>query len=171
MAKKRKDNLRYKELDKKYQDFLKTLDEPIFLEDAIPFSIKPYKNKNLLEKMYLEYRLSAAEIALELSCAKSTIINYLKKFEIPTREPSKPVSKSRGSRYGEKIRGRKYIAHKREQEVIQKMLKLREQGFSYRQIAEILNTMNVPTKRRRGKWQGRVVCEILKRVTEKLEDK
>jgi transcriptional regulator len=45
-----------------------------------------------------------------------------------------------------------------------KMITLREKGYSYRKIAEILDTMQIPTKTHKRKWQARVVHGILNRV-------
>lgn len=61
----------------------------------------------------------------------------------------------------EKVEKRKLIEHKREAETIRKMRELRDKGFSYRKIAEVLNTMKVPTKTGRGKWHGKTVYQIL----------
>jgi hypothetical protein len=49
-------------------------------------------------------------------------------------------------------------------ENIERMNRLREQGFSYWKIADILNSMGVPTKTRKGPWQARSVQQILERM-------
>jgi hypothetical protein len=41
------------------------------------------------------------------------------------------------------------------------MKQLREQGFSYWKIADVLNTMKIPTKTRRGQWLARSVQKVL----------
>lgn len=41
------------------------------------------------------------------------------------------------------------------------MRELRDQGFSYWKIADVLNAMKVPTKTRGGKWLARTVQAIL----------
>ncbi len=45
------------------------------------------------------------------------------------------------------------------------MRELRLKGFSYEQIAQTLNTLKVPTKRK-GIWHRRVIREILIRKIE-----
>jgi hypothetical protein len=41
------------------------------------------------------------------------------------------------------------------------MVELRAKGFSYWKIADILNSIGVPTKTRKGKWQPRFVKTVL----------
>ena len=43
-----------------------------------------------------------------------------------------------------------------------KMLELRGQGFSYWKIADLFNSMGVPTKTRKTKWQAATVMKIMK---------
>ncbi|MCX6126171.1 MAG: hypothetical protein NTV34_15675 [Proteobacteria bacterium] len=47
-----------------------------------------------------------------------------------------------------------------------KMQNLRSQGFSYWKIADILNTMKVPTKTQRGRRHARSVQQMLDRLQE-----
>ncbi len=56
-------------------------------------------------------------------------------------------------------------AHKRELETINKMENLKAEGFSYHKIADILNTMKVPTKNKGSRWHGTTVMKILKTST------
>ncbi len=142
------------------------LSKPLTLVDRFEFNWqKPFKNAQLLHKNYVVDRLSAIEIAKKFSCSKSTFLKYLKLNNIPIREACVAIHKNRNVRYGEKNRSRRRMSHEREQEVIQKMVFLRDKGYSYRKIAEILDTMKIPTKTRKTKWQARVVQEILKRVS------
>lgn len=67
----------------------------------------------------------------------------------------------RGLSYGKKVKERTLAEHKREQETIRKMHELRDKGFSYWKIADVLNAMKVPTKTRRGRWHARTVLSIL----------
>ena len=45
---------------------------------------------------------------------------------------------------------------------------LREQGYSYWKIAEVLNTMKIPTKTRKAKWHPTTVMKILKKTNSQL---
>ena len=42
------------------------------------------------------------------------------------------------------------------------MKKLREQGFSYWKIADVFNSMGVPTKNEDSRWHPTTVMKILK---------
>jgi len=53
------------------------------------------------------------------------------------------------------------VDHKRELENIKKMKELRERGYSYWKIAEIFNSMKIPTKTKRGKWHAKSIHQIL----------
>ncbi|MEO5971153.1 MAG: recombinase family protein, partial [Bdellovibrionia bacterium] len=63
--------------------------------------------------------------------------------------------------YGESWRKRQVIVNQREQENIEKMKTLRVQGFSYWKIAEVFNSMKVPTKTGRGRWHARAIQKNL----------
>ncbi|MGB0454999.1 MAG: recombinase family protein [Bacteriovoracaceae bacterium] len=41
------------------------------------------------------------------------------------------------------------------------MRELRDKGYSYGKIAEIFNSMKIPTKTKRGKWHSKSVYNIL----------
>lgn len=141
------------------------LSKPDFLIDHINFNWKkPFKEADVLHQNYVVARVSAEEIAKKFSCTKSTILKYVRLNNIPVREACVAINKNKNVRYGEKNRSRRRVHHEREREVIQKMVSLREKGYSYRKIAEVLDTMKVPTKTRKRKWQARVVQEILNRV-------
>jgi hypothetical protein len=88
-------------------------------------------------------------------------LKYLKIHGIPVRETGTNQKRVRGLAYGQKIKERRLAEHKREQEAILKMRELRKKGFSFWKIADVLNTMKVPTKTRRGRWHAKIVQAIL----------
>jgi len=53
------------------------------------------------------------------------------------------------------------VDHKKELELINRMRALRDQGFSYWKIADVFNSMKIPTKARRGKWHARTIQKIM----------
>jgi len=63
--------------------------------------------------------------------------------------------------FGEAWKKRQIVASKKEQEIIDKMKKLRAEGLSYWKIADVLNAWGIPTKTRRGRWHARTVQKIL----------
>lgn len=88
---------------------------------------------------------------VEFGVARQTISKQMKEFGVKTREPGAVQNRKRGLAYGKKIKNREVVVHKKEQEVIEKIKELREQGFSYHKIADVLNVMKVSTKTRKGK--------------------
>ena len=62
--------------------------------------------------------------------------------------------------FEQKIKERSLADHKRELEAILKMRKLRDQGFSFWKNAKVLNTMEMPTKNRKGRWHARTIQAI-----------
>lgn len=133
---------------------------------------EPFKDKSFLHQKYVVERLSIAEIAAEIFSAESTVHKYLRKFGIPIRKPGDIIRRKRALAYGRRIEDRRVVAHQRELEVIDKMRSLRDQGFSYWKIADVLNAMKVPTKTRKGKWHARSVQQILDSAgrTHRLEE-
>jgi hypothetical protein len=135
------------------------------LVNIIEFYVVPrFKDPNLLHRKYVVEKLSLGEVAKLLFSSKATIAKHLKLNGIPLREPGKSIRRRRGLAYGQRVVDRAEVDHKREGALIQKMAKLRQSGLSYHKIANILNTWNIPTKTRRGKWSGKQVHQILKRL-------
>ena len=56
-----------------------------------------------------------------------------------------------------------------EQENIKKMRELRDKGFSYHKIADVFNTLKVPTKTKKGKWYGKTIYQMLNRNRRSFE--
>ena len=53
-----------------------------------------------------------------------------------------------------------------EYEVVKEMHQLRRQGYSLREIVELLNTRGVATKTGKSKWHPQVVKEVLDRTAD-----
>lgn len=120
-------------------------------------------SKEFLYQKYVVEGLSCAEISRSVASSRTTILKRLKEYNIELRPVGSNQKRKRGVGYGERLEKRRLIEHKRETEAIQKMCELRDKGFSYRKIAEVLNTMKVQTKTGRGKWHGKTVHQILTR--------
>lgn len=101
------------------------------------------------------------ELAVEFKAARESIAKQLRLFEIPIRSTGSNQNRKRGLAYGEKCRERELKVHKRELENIQKMKDLRDKGFSYWKIADVFNSMGIPTKTRKGKWHAKTIQQIL----------
>lgn len=96
-------------------------------------------------------------------------MHHLKAFQIPIRpediRPSGPVP------YGKIRRKRGVLDCKKQNQIIEKIEKLRSESLSYPKIAQVLNTMNIPTQTGKGKWHANTVYEILLRRNNGISDK
>lgn len=139
---------------------------PVELTETIEFLITPpYMDEDFLRRKYLLEGLSTSQISKEISSARSTVVEYLKRYGIPLR----PVDEAHKKRPGQVAFGRrvikgKEVEFKKELEQIEMIKSLRESGHSYHKIADILNTMKVPTKNKGSKWHGTTVMKMIKRT-------
>jgi AICAR transformylase/IMP cyclohydrolase PurH len=117
-----------------------------------------FRSESYLRQKYEVEKLSTKEIAAEIFSSRTAVSGWLKAYGIPIRTSYKTASHLR---YGEALRRRKVVIHRREQQYIEKMNQLRAQGFSYWKIADVLNSMKIPTKTGRGCWHARSVQQIL----------
>lgn len=118
------------------------------------------KIKSFLQQRYIEERLTINQIAAVTLSSRSTVIKYLRAAEIPIRDEEHRIG---GSTYGErKVNGR-FIKNHKELELMEKIRTLKNQGLGMQQIADLLQGLNLPTKRG-GKWSRKVVHSILKRM-------
>lgn len=114
---------------------------------------------------YIVERLSCEEISKQIPTARrTTVLKHLKFHGIPVRKPGTNTNRKRGVVYGARCLMREEVQHKRELENIKKMRELRDKGFSYWKIADVFNSMKVPTKTGRGKWHAKTVCQIINKA-------
>jgi IS30 family transposase len=120
-----------------------------------------YKNEQFLRQKYLVEGLSTREIAEGTFSVRSTIVEALKRFNIPLRATDVAHRMNKGQMaYGEKQVQRREVDHQHELKNIAIMTKLHRQGFGYHKIAAILNSMGIPTKNRK-KWHATTIMNIL----------
>ena len=120
-----------------------------------------YKDQDFLHQKYVIERLSTKEISALIFSSRTAVSKYLKLYGIPIR-PHDVTNKSRSQlRYGEAWKKRAVVTHQRELENIEKMRKLRDQGFSFWKIADVFNSLGIQTKTSRGKWHARSIQKVL----------
>ena len=146
------------------EDYLNFFPPGIFSMISTINTIPLFKNKEFLHQKYMVEKLTCEEIAKEIVSARSTVLKYLKLYNIPVREVGSNQTRKRGLAYGIKCVKKNELEHKREIENIFKMRELRDKGFSYHKIAAIFNSMKIPTKIRKGKWHSKCIYNILHRV-------
>lgn len=119
---------------------------------------------------YVVEALSSQEIASSIDCARSTVLKWLKTHKIPMRGAGQTIRKKKGFglAYGRQIRNRRLRPNLREVANIEKMMKLREQGYSYWKVADIFNSMGIPTQTSKGKWHAKSIQQIVTRNGELL---
>lgn len=118
------------------------------------------KIKSFLQQKYLIEKLTINQIAAVTLSSRSTVIKYLRAAEIQIRDEEHRIG---GSTYGvRKVNGR-FVTNHKELELMEKIKTLRDQGLGVQQIADVLQGLNLPTKRG-GKWSRTVVYSILRRM-------
>ncbi len=135
---------------------------PVEIVDTIDFYHTPlFKDKSFLYQKYVVEGRSCDEIAAQIFSARTTILKYLKAHKIPVKEVGQNIIKRRHVAYGKRMLRRTEVTHLKELATINKMHVLRNQGFSYWKIADILNSMGIRTKTNRGRWHARTIQKIL----------
>jgi hypothetical protein len=142
------------------------LDEPLatvsYLSVFIPHFIgNPSENHEILRKLYLYFDLSSYQIAEITGWSRPAISDFFRRENI-----TKDVRKSPSPKFGERTVGGLRILHQAEQKIIQKIVKLKTSGASFREIAKVLNQNGIPTKRG-GQWSKTTIQDIYKREQEK----
>jgi len=107
--------------------------------------------------MFLE-GLSSSEIGSITFSSRSTVTKYLKAFDIPLKQFTRRQTGSLS--FGYRKYGSKSIELRKEQEIIKRIIKLRDKNCSYQKIADDLNKSIVLTKRKKGVWYPKVVRQI-----------
>jgi len=87
-------------------------------------------------------------------------MKYLIKYDIPLHREDQ-LSSAAGT-YGTKTVNGRVLVDEYETSVVKKMNSLRSEGYSYRQITNILNTLDTPPKKGK-RWHLKVVYEILQK--------
>ncbi|KYG66819.1 hypothetical protein AZI86_07210 [Bdellovibrio bacteriovorus] len=133
------------------------------LVDSITFFAKPrQKDASFLREKYLVEELSTQQIADICFSSRSTIVRHLKLNRIALRE----IDVARNLRaaqipYGQKLLHGNLVPCRSELLMIEKMLRLRNKGFSYQRISELLNNWETPTKNKDSRWHATTVMKIL----------
>ncbi|PIS11285.1 MAG: hypothetical protein COT73_04745 [Bdellovibrio sp. CG10_big_fil_rev_8_21_14_0_10_47_8] len=136
----------------------------MYISDFTEFQAIPwYQDRAFLHQKYIAERMSSRQIAKLIGSSRSTVITHLKTHGIRLRRQEESHAMNPGQvRYGSKLLHGQLVENKGETQIIQKMVSLRKQGFSYWKIAAVLSSMAIPTKSKTAKWQAATVMKILK---------
>lgn len=133
------------------------------LQICRPVSFFPwYSDKDFLWQEYIQNEKAAHQIAQELGCSHSTILKYLVHHGIEVREALPGHYRKGQLAYGKRRAKGRETQSNVELLNIEKMKSLRAQGFSYWKIADVFNSMKIPTKNKGSKWHPTTVMKILK---------
>ena len=121
-----------------------------------------HRQESFLRQKYESEGLSTRQIAAQTFSARSIVSKYLKQHGVAVKLAN-PSRKGQIA-FGEKVVQGKLRKQMTEAEAVEAMSRLRNQGYSYRQIAAWLDAKGVKTKNRRGRWQAATVMKILKRA-------
>ena len=127
------------------------------------------ENSGIFRKLYKDFGLTMTQIGEISGFSKTSIIETLKGTDLGEvkkehRIPSRP-------KFGEYINSKGIIKPLLgEQKIIQRMVKMRNNGDSFNQIAKWLRSAGITTKSG-GKWHHRTVQETLKKGTNIMEEK
>lgn len=130
--------------------------------------IPPYRQESFLRTEYLEKGRSIHEIATAIFASRSAVAANIRRLGIPLHAADQNPEGQLA--YGQRIKNGHRVCHKKEEDTLRRMHDLRRQGFSYHKIADILNTLAIPTKTRKSKWHGTTVMNILKSSSAPAED-
>lgn len=122
-----------------------------------------FRDKDFLTREYIRKQKSIAQIARDVGCSRSSVSKYLVELGIEPRKDGLPHHRKSQLAYGERIQNGRVVPHLGEQRMIEELRQLRLGGLSFAALAKWLDSRNVPTKNRVGKWDRRTVWEILQR--------
>ncbi len=118
------------------------------------------KIKSFLQQKYLTEQLTINQIAGITLSSRSTVIKYLRAAQIPIRDEEHRIGRST---YGERRDNGRFMPNQKKLELMEKIRTLNSKGLNKQQIADLLQGLNLPTKRG-GKWSRKTVHTILKKM-------
>ena len=137
---------------------------PRKLSEIISFQTRPFvESHHFLEEKYIKEGWSTTKIADYCNCSKALVLNRLDKYGIQKRKHgyTTPIP------YGKRMdKNGKIVPFAREIIIIERIIRMKEQGFNFNQIAYELNKSNIPTKRG-GKWHHFFIRKIYLRYHKK----
>ena len=126
------------------------------------YQLPGYKKEIVLRDLYLKNDLTASQIAKKFCSTPRSVKYYLHKYGI--RKNKNPARSKQNLALGKRLQNGKLVDHKQELRTIKTISDLYlKQQLSTRKIAEILNTLKVPTKRQGKNWDHSTIISVLKK--------
>lgn len=143
-----------------------------YLYDFIPIILKPSRQKpDVFRDLYLK-GLSSSQIANQIGCSKTLVLDRLKKIGVDLSESRLTNPKNyrlAESPYGFSLRDGFLVPNKREMKVLRLIVHLRlHQDLSFENIARELIRKKIKNRRGKVVWQYCVVRKYFHRWKEKI---
>ncbi len=103
------------------------------------------------------------QIAREKGCVRSTVRSALIELGFKTQDRKELHCNKGQVPFGFRVVHGNLVPHNGEISAIQEMIKMKNSGASYGDIAIWLNSKQVPTKNRTGQWDRPTIYKILKK--------
>jgi hypothetical protein len=135
---------------------------PAFLTDFIEFSgIRPEEDFSSLLEKYQEKGLSLRQIASKKVHSRSAISEQLKGAGVKIRAPGRAHGNPSQLKFGYRKEIGKVVVHKGEQQIIGAIQDFRSEGLTFRQIAQRMTALRIPSKNGKVKWHPMMVKRII----------
>ena len=118
------------------------------------------KLPSFLHQKYIAENLTINQIAELTLSSRSTVIKYLNAAGIPLRDEE---HRRGGSSYGQRKLNGRFVKSQTELELLNKIKMLKNQGLNFQQISDLLQGLNLPTKKG-GTWTRGIVHKIWNRI-------
>lgn len=140
--------------------------EDYYVTENTAFQTLPlFRDTDFLKDCYINQGLSTTQISKICGSARTTVAQRLIEAGVVLRAQSDYPHRQGQIPYGMRVSSGKLVPHKREQEVLGQLEHLRENGYSYWKIAEVMNDMAIPTKNQNSKWHPTTIMKLLKSRT------
>jgi hypothetical protein len=134
----------------------------LYLEDIITLPVikPPFEISSLLVD-YEEKCLSLRQIAAQKVHSRSTVQKNLKRADVRLRAPSHGHGNPAQLRFGFKKKEGTVSDHKGEQLIIGVIMDFRDDDLTFRQIAQRMTALNIPSKNGKKKWHPMMVKRVV----------
>jgi predicted DNA-binding protein (UPF0251 family) len=134
----------------------------LYLTDIITLPvINPSKEISSLLVDYEEKGLSLRQIAAKKVHSRSTISEILKEAGVKVRAPCQGHGNPSQLRFGYRKDLGRVVPHKGEQQIIEALKDFRTEGLTFRQIAQRMTALRIPSKNGKFKWHPMMVKRAL----------
>jgi IS30 family transposase len=118
----------------------------------------------MISSLLLDYEkkgLSLRQIAAQKVHSRSTIQQNLKRADVRLRAPGHGHGNPAQLRFGLKKKEGTVSSHKGEQLIIEVIMDFRDDGLTFRQIAQRMTALNIRSKNGKKKWHPMMVKRII----------